>query len=232
MEFIRIDGRTENQIRPYSVEYGLIQESTSVGSSRWQQGSSEIIVSIHGPSQPRYCRHEQNNQISVDLSIHRLGSSDNQKKSNTSMEKFLQQSLLSCIDATREEYQRTLLVFKVKVIKDDGSLYGHMFNACIVALLDSGICMTSTPLASQISYSKGNNCFLLDPTRNEEDSSSSSILMITMPSAINGCDVISSFRTMGRIECQNFGLVCDLSIKCCQNQRNFIRELFNNKESL
>lgn len=227
MEVMRPDGRMSNQIRPYSVEYGVIHEPSAIGSARWTQGRTEILVSVHGPSQPRYNRHEMYNQMTLELDIHRVGSSDRSRKESHSIEMSLHKSLLSCIDV--ERYPRTILLIKVSIIKDDGSLYGNIFNACIVALLDSSIAMTCTPLATQMSYSNEIQGLLLDPTYDEEISSNSSIFVVTKPLTESTYGIVSII-TQGKLNTDLLDTICDLSSKCSQRLGEFIRGLFLNME--
>ena len=217
---IRIDGRSNNQIRPYDVEFGFIKEAT--GSTKFQQGSTSVIVSVNGPRQPKYSRYELYDRASVDLSMNFLDGSDSMRKLR-STKLLLLSSLTSAIDV--QKYPRMLIYINVEVIEDDGSFLSTAFNACIIALLDSGIQMKSTPIAASVALTSKQN-FILDPTHPEETESIATILVISVLNNKKEENLLQ-FSSNGQITNELQLQSIEFSYKYITKLRYFICNLFH-----
>jgi exosome complex component RRP46 len=186
----RLDFRQNNEIRALTSEIGLINEAD--GSGRFCQGNTCVLTSVYGPQQPRYQKHELYNEatleieysISIESDISKRTSSNNSSMTSlASIERecacFLKQTLLKSINLTN--YPRMLILLKVYVQKDDGSMLSCALNSCVLALINSGIPMLYVPYSISIyspnnnnrssSNSNSNDELILDPTSIEEESS-------------------------------------------------------------
>lgn len=245
MSIPRLDGRLYNQIRPYSVEYGISNENLAVGSARLQQGLTELIAIVYGPITPRYSRHELFDRASFEVNINFTECSiDNIK----AMRNFLASAVKNCIDL--DKYPRMLIYIRIEVIIDDGSLLSTAFNACIIALIDSGISLKSTPVASSIilyqfpSNSKlvDNYEIFLDPTKEEEINSISKIMIVSQSSGVylksedkvsednKEDEIIVTTQIVGSVNVDALIQANELAFKCSKKFREFIRNLFYNND--
>lgn len=184
----RSDLRTIHQTRPISTELALISESD--GSAQFSQGNSCAIATVVGPAQPRYSRHEQYDRASLEIEVEVAGKSKDalecSQVQNTCRE-FLQKSLESCIEL--QSFPRMLILIKVLVMRDDGSLFAVALNACTLALLESGLPMKYVPTGVSLCTSCRNNSDLgapvietfLDPDAEEEQCALSVYSFATHP---------------------------------------------------
>lgn len=185
----RLDFRKNNEIRALTSEIGLINEAD--GSCRFCQGNTYVLTSVYGPQQPRYQKHELYNEatIEIEYSIQiesdiskRISSTNSSMSSLASIERecacFLKQTLIKSINLS--SYPRMLILLKVYVQKDDGSMLSCALNSCVLALINAGIPMLYLPYSISI-YSPNNdsnrsnnnskNELILDPTSIEEENS-------------------------------------------------------------
>lgn len=223
---MRADGRQFNQLRPYSVEYGFIEEKIATGSCRWIQGS-EVIAIIYGPNQPKYSRHEKFDRLTINVDCKFLSDFD-RKDEMISMSDRLVKQIESIIDC--ERYPRTHLEVVVHIIQDHGAISAVSFNACMVALLNSGIAMKCTPIATNIAViaSKDDNTqvLLLDPTKDEEHNSLSSMDIVTKYDALSDQEMLQSLISSGSLTMMQIEEAIVLASKCSAKLREFVRTLF------
>lgn len=224
----RLDGRVYNEMRPYSIEYGFINEASCTGSCRWQQGKSEVIASVHGPSQGRYMRFEQYDRGYFDIICDKLGSNSDELSKIKSLKLYLRNLFNSII--ILEKYPRLLIHLKVEILHDDGSISANVFNASLVALLDAGIALKSAPLACSIAFYEETDTFLIDPTNREEKSAKSTITAVTYQNTMNESskDIVLSIHNTGSINSSIVGKSTELCIEGVVSVRDFIRNLFVN----
>lgn len=180
MDF-RIDFRNNNQIRPLSVELGIVSEAD--GSCRFSQGQTSVIVSIYGPSTPKYGRLEEFDKASLEVEYNIPCGNSLSGPMETVAASFLKSSIQNCITLT--EFPRQVIVVRVTVLRDDGSVLSTALNACSLALVDAGFPMRAIPTSitcvlSSMDYSpkegdkaesKSALYVLLDPTQKEEHDS-------------------------------------------------------------
>lgn len=101
-----------------------------------------FAVTITGPTQPKYSRHEKFNVATIDLDFSILGSAGAPNSSSSRFSRnaqiFLTKSLQSCIQL--DKYPRQVINIHVCVIKNCGGLLSTALNACVTALIDAGFC--------------------------------------------------------------------------------------------
>mmetsp|Transcript_29821 Transcript_29821/g.42542 ORF Transcript_29821/g.42542 Transcript_29821/m.42542 type:complete len:279 (+) Transcript_29821:41-877(+) len=175
---VRVDLRKTLQTRPIKCEFGMVGVSEAEGSACYSQGKSKVIVTVQGPSQPKYSRHEEFDTATIDIDVsfstilatatsQRLDTRDMDPSTTCSkkLSAFLRKSLLGCL--CLRNYPRMLICLRVVVVCDQGSLYSVALNACVFALLDAGLLMTYTPNSVTFCVTRGLELYL-DPSMEEE----------------------------------------------------------------
>jgi ribonuclease PH len=201
--FARKDLRALKQARPFSVELGLV--TTADGSAEVTAGETRVIAAVTGPAQPRFGRHElidrANLEITVELAAKPLNDTGDATLQKRSCEQYLSDSLQSCIQLYR--FPRMLIVFNVTVIRNNGSLLSAALNACVLALLDSGLPMFFVPSAVtictllSIQPKSSETTLVLDPSDDEESLCNNTYTFTVAPPAANGL--------VGSNSCSNLG---------------------------
>lgn len=182
---LRKDLRTPLQSRPFSVELGVVLEAD--GSAQIAMGNSRVVASVIGPTQPKYGRHEVFDRATIDIEVELpSGSASNGldlMQQKRSCESFLKESLATCVDLKR--FPRLLILLKVLVVNNDGSILSAALNACILSLLDAGLPMHFVPnavsLASVVDPVDSTTALVLDPSVEEELTASASYTFTVKP---------------------------------------------------
>jgi exosome complex component RRP41 len=141
----RSDLRHYEELRPMMVEFGIAPEATS--SVIVSQGKTKVSVSVYGPSQPRYMRHEEYDKCTLDIEYRANYNASTTNRNiiendgMTALKKVLEPALLL------EQFPRMMILMKVNILQDDGSLDALVLNACTLALCKSGIPMSYMPVS-------------------------------------------------------------------------------------
>lgn len=225
---LRKDLRTATQVRPLSVELGLISEAD--GSAQVSMGNTRVVASLVGPTQPRYGRHEQYDRASVDIEVELPGNQRNDNAEHMQhkrkCEKYLRDSLLSCIEL--QNFPRMIILFRVLVVSDDGSMFAVALNACVLALLDAGLPMNCVPNAVSLCALQVNSHtkIALDPSLQEETDCLASYNFTILP--VNGQESGGIIVTdcSGAISMESLQEASDLAIQTsnalCTTMRKFM----------
>ena len=184
---LRDDSRAPNQLRSTEALLGVVCEAN--GSAQYTQGNTSVITSIYGPSKPRYSRHENYAALTleVDLVTTNYGKVDaifinsdrgekvamaatrtNKKRYEKYIENIMKEILLNCLCLTN--HPGMLMLFKVVVIRDDGSLLACAVNSCYLALLNTGLPIKNAIYSINLGTYKSNESNVyLDLTALEEE---------------------------------------------------------------
>lgn len=166
-------------MRTLRGDAGVIAEAH--GSARLQYGETMTLAAVYGPGQPRYSRHEEYNKASVEVNYNYAappspsGSSSGADTARIEREgaRQIRQILQSCIDV--KACPRMLIVVEVTVLRNNGAALATAVNACVLALLDSGIPMLYAPMAFTCLSGEGSGSSMLDASAQLEESASSAI---------------------------------------------------------
>jgi ribonuclease PH len=168
-------------MRTLRGDAGVIAEAH--GSARFQYGETMTLAAVYGPGQPRYSRHEEYNKATVEVNYNYAappspsGSSSGADTARIEREgaRQIRQILQSCIDV--KACPRMLIVVEVTVLRNDGAALATAVNACVLALLDSGIPMLYAPMALTCLSGEGldSERSMLDTSAQLEESASSVI---------------------------------------------------------
>ena len=168
--------RGDESFRKISIETGLIGESLCKGSCRFQHGKSSVISSIY-LSTPKYLRFESNDRMTVEVQYinHQStgrGADLDQEFSNANkrqerfVNSFINNIVVNSIDVSI--HPGLLLLVRVVVEYDDGSLLACAVNSVSMALATCGIDMYHVPIALTLVSSSSD-------TLDREDNSSMSM---------------------------------------------------------
>jgi ribonuclease PH len=182
---LRKDLRGANDLRPFTVELGLVSEAN--GSAAVSTGGTKVIASVVGPTQPKYSRHELYDKAAIEVDVQIPAKTVVNGCDIMQQKKKLQSLLLNavegCIDT--KQFPRMLILFNVLVVSNDGGMIATAANSCILALLDAGIPMLHVPTAISMALTSPGSApspqpsIMQDPTL-EEESDSSAIYTVVM----------------------------------------------------
>lgn len=234
---LRKDLRGAHDLRPFAVELGLVAEAD--GSAAVSFGNTKVVASVVGPAQPKYARHEVYDRASIEFDIQIPsktvveGSDVLQQKKR--FERFLQDAVEGSIDVG--QFPRTLILFNVLIVNNDGSILEAMVNACVLAILDAGIPMLFVPSAVAISTfnapSNQEPSLLLDPTSTEETESGANctiVLQLSLNSSNDASAVsVKAMECTGLITLETYKAINALAIPTCETVLRTMRQFMEAK---
>ena len=141
----RTDLRQYEELRPLTVEFDVAPEATS--SVIVSCGQTKVAVSVYGPSQPRYLRHEEYDKCTLEVEFranYNASTANRNLIENDGMvmvKTILEPALLL------EQFPRMMILIKINILQDDGALNAVVLNACTLALCKSGIPMSFMPVS-------------------------------------------------------------------------------------
>ncbi|KAL0483057.1 exosome complex protein RRP46 [Acrasis kona] len=163
----RQKGRLSNQLRSIEAQLGLLNKAD--GSAKYKQGDSSVLAAVYGPSEV-LPKDEKGDRASVQVVFKRRdGKPGRREKQN---ENIIRNALEPII--MTHLYPRTAIMIIVQVLVDDGSILSVALNACVLALMDAGVPIST--VISSISCSivvdeNGSQTLLTDPDLSEERTS-------------------------------------------------------------
>ena len=135
--------RKPNELRSFNVEFGVSKESQ--GSVKLSQGKTCVTVSVYGPHQPKFSRHEEFDRATLEIDLKLGGGSGDRSQIENDVANTLHSVFWPALKLTK--FPRKLIILKVCVIRDDGALTSTCINACSLAVLDSGIPVQYIPVS-------------------------------------------------------------------------------------
>lgn len=144
MQLPRRDMRKPNELRAFDVEFDVSEECQ--GSVKLSQGKTCVVVSVYGPQQPKYSRHEEYDRATLEVDFRYGGSGSADDRSQ--IEKKISDSIHSvfCSALKLSKFPRKLIILRVCVLRDDGALSSVCVNACSLAIAISGMPMAYIPV--------------------------------------------------------------------------------------
>ena len=127
------------------VEFEVAPEATS--SVIVSQGKTKVSVSVYGPSQPRYLRHEEYDKCTVDIEYKANYNTSTTNRNMIENDGTLLLKKILTPAMLLEQFPRMMVLIKVNILQDDGSLNATVLNACTLALCKSGIPMSYIPVS-------------------------------------------------------------------------------------
>jgi exosome complex component RRP46 len=181
-EIMRKDLRQNNQSRKTSIKLGGVVEVD--GAAQFSQGNTVVLATISGPAQARYARHENADKCTVEVEVNMAGDSAvSSTASDLVLSLFIQRALSACIKL--DAFPRLLIVVKVLVLRNDGSLLSTALNACTLALLDASTPMRWFAPCVELGF-LGDDTVLLDPSSSEEHQSKATLAVAMADNWVQG----------------------------------------------
>jgi len=220
----RIDGRSsDSTLRPLSCELSTLHNAD--GSALWKSGSTHVLAAIHGPVAPMNMSKEDPQKAIISVVI-KSGRQD-YKTMEYEWGDFLSKIFSACIYV--EQYPRSIIEIVLQIIQADGSLLSGLLHAGIAALIDAGVELLYTPVATTClvqddipsglgssdapmttttTASSSSSSIVLDPCRAEEDEPNTSLIVLV--NEISQPEKILGIHTMGH------GISLDKTLSCVQ----------------
>ncbi|KAG7955045.1 hypothetical protein I3843_11G051100 [Carya illinoinensis] len=160
MEIDRVDGRTENQLRPLACSRNILNRAH--GSASWSQGDTKVLAAVYGPK-AGVKKNENPEKACVEViwkpKTGQIG------KLEREYEMIVKRTLQSICILTINPNTTTSVI--VQVVNDDGSLLPCAINAACAALIDAGIPLKHLAVAICCCLADS-GYVILDPTKLEE----------------------------------------------------------------
>ncbi|KAK9811069.1 hypothetical protein WJX73_010765 [Symbiochloris irregularis] len=160
----RADGRTATQLRRYTCDLGLQEQAD--GSALWQQGGTHILAVVHGPTQPTFgpsARRADPERAVVQVNVRaKEGIQGHQQKA---WQQFVRKAVEGIVIA--KLHPKCLIKVVLQILSEDGAVLACLLSAASAALVDAGIPLTTSFVASSCALSSEGN-ILLDASAREE----------------------------------------------------------------
>jgi len=171
-------------IRPISTELSVVNEADV--SCSFSMGNTVVIAALYGPMPPKYSRHEQFDRATVEVEINCVNKGSNNNGTNITagsvesgqnhhFERDLAKHIRTLVESTLilAEYPRNLVVIRLNIIRNDGSVLAAALNACSLLLATSGLKVNSLPVSVSIAMfptetEPTDEILVVDPTFDEE----------------------------------------------------------------
>ncbi|KAF8339660.1 ribosomal protein S5 domain 2-type protein, partial [Cantharellus anzutake] len=143
----RSDGRKSTELRSLNLE--LASHTQADGSATVSHGLTSVLVTIHGPKEPRLRSSSVHDRATINVSVDApsfSGQSSLGNRRGRGDKRMLE--FAANIRSTFEPviqtalYPRSNIDINVQVLQSDGSLLQTAINATTLALVDAGIAMT------------------------------------------------------------------------------------------
>lgn len=164
----RLDGRLFDQLRPFSMQAGLLKSAS--GSAYIEQGGNKILVGVYGPRDSRSRYGTNQDKAVLRCRYHMLPFSTEERKSpqpsrrEIEISKVIRDALEPAL--LLEEFPRSVIDIYIEVLQSDGGSRGASITAASIALADAGIPMKD--LVSAVAVGKVNGRLVLDLSDTED----------------------------------------------------------------
>jgi len=145
--------------RPLAVEFGVLKQAD--GSVRYSHGETQVVVAVHGPLAVKQ-KYELIDRATIEVIWKPAKGIAGEKEKLH--EYSLLKSLEKCIYAIN--YPRSCISIVIQVIHDAGSILSVALNACVFALLHSGIALQTLLVSLEICINEERQV-ILDPSGEE-----------------------------------------------------------------
>jgi exosome complex component RRP46 len=229
---IRRDLRNAKQTRDVSIVLGGVEQAE--GAVKLSFGETSVSVSVAGPAQPKYSRHEESDRCHLEIEVLPSSAHDPthlQTDDNFMKTEFVRRVLSSCIPL--EDFPRMCITVQILVLQDEGSLLSTILNASMLALLDAGIPLRHFVSSVQVVKDKKGDELLLDPTLAEERASSLKCIASFVADATldfhGSDDKLVAYEVQGSVQRKEFDALLSEARVFAQALSHTLREAIANK---
>ena len=180
-KMVRADGRKANEIRPTTIETGVIPNAD--GSAYIEMGNNKIIAGVYGPREMHPKRLSKPHMGVLRVRYHMAPFSVSPRRSPAPSRRDTEIGMVM-VDALSpalflERYPRSVIDVYVEIIQADGGTRCAAVNAAAVALVDAGIPMKD--LVAACAAGKMNGEILLDLGDTEDKEGEADVPLAYMP---------------------------------------------------
>ena len=180
-EGLRLDGRKLDELRPTSIEVGVLKNAD--GSALINQGKNKIIVAVYGPREMHPKHLAMPDRAIVRCRYHMAPFSVPERKTPSftrreiELSKVIREALEPAIFL--EAYPRTTIDIFIEVLQSDGGTRTASITAAAVALADAGIPMRD--LVTAVAGGKIEDRIVLDLNNAEDQFGQGDMPVAMMP---------------------------------------------------
>lgn len=142
-EFIRVDGRKKNELRPISIEVGVLDSAD--GSALVKMGKNIILAAVHGPRElhPKHLALPDKANLRCTYRMATFSVPERKSPAPSRREKEISKVLTEALESVvlTHLYPRAAIDVFIQVIQADGGTRCASATAASLALADAGIPM-------------------------------------------------------------------------------------------
>ncbi len=224
-KFERIDGRKVDEMRPVTIETGVIPNAD--GSAYIEMGRNKIIAGVYGPREMHPKRLSKPNRGVLRVRYHMAPFSVDPRRSPapSRRDKEISEVMVNAIEPALflERYPRSVIDVFVEIIQADGGTRCAAVNAAAVALVDAGIPMKD--LVAACAAGKMNGKVLLDLGDHEDKEGEADVPIAYMPKL----DEITLLQMDGIMTADETVEAIEMAVKGCKDIYEIQREALKKK---
>jgi len=224
-EFVRKDGRGPLDLRPVTMEVGLL--SNADGSALVAFGNTRVIAAVFGPREVHPKHLAQPDRAIIRCAYRMAPFSTHTRKSpaptrrEIELSKVIREAFESVVFL--EKYPKTTIDVFVEVIQADGSTRVTGINAVSLALADAGIPMED--LVAAVSVGKIDGHLVLDVDFYEDEHGDADL-----PVAMTGREKkVTLLQLNGRLTLEEFKKAMEMAKEACARIYDMQKEALRRK---
>lgn len=222
---IRIDGRKLNELRPVTLQVGVL--SNADGSAYIEQGKNKILAGVYGPGEVHPRHLAQPDRAVLRCRYHMAPFSVNERKRpapsrrEIELSKVIRHSLEPSIFI--EYFPRTSIDIFIEVLQAEGGTRCASITAASLALADAGIPMRD--LVSACAAGKVDGQLVLDLSDLEDKEGEADVPLAFMPNL----NAITLLQMDGSLTLDEFEQLITLNIEGCKQIHALQKEALKSK---
>jgi exosome complex component RRP41 len=211
-EYVRVDGRKADELRPVKIEVGLLDNTD--GSAYIEQGKNKILVGVYGPKEciPRHLTRPD--RAVLRCRYHMAPFSVDERKSpapsrrDTELSKVIREALEPSLFL--ESYPRTCIDIFIEILQADGGTRCAGITTASLALADAGIPMRDLVVACAAGKVDGH--LVLDLMDEEDKLGEADLPLAYMPNL----NAITLLQMDGKFTINEYEKALSLAIDGCK----------------
>ena len=180
---LRMDGRTATQVRPITIETGVIPVAD--GSCRMTWGTNDVVVAIYGPMEahPRKIQRQDRAVLDVRYNMAPFSTSDRIRPGFNRRSREISKVTADALESVvlLELYPRSKIRVEIEVLCAEAGTRCVGLTAASVALADAGIPMTD--LVVSVASGKVNDVVVCDLNKEEDNYGEADLPMRVLPNS-------------------------------------------------
>ena len=180
---LRMDGRTATEVRPITIETGVIPVAD--GSCRMTWGTNDVVVAIYGPMEahPRKIQRQDRAVLDVRYNMAPFSTSDRIRPGFNRRSREISKVTADALESVvlLELYPRSKIRVEIEVLCAEAGTRCVGLTAASVALADAGIPMTD--LVVSVASGKVNDVVVCDLNKEEDNYGEADLPMGVLPNS-------------------------------------------------